>query len=331
MRFERSLGMTLLFFVVFAAGSGIAQPPPQTVRVGLEAVGTFSWVTFAMEHYGIDEEVGLHLVTTTYATKQAKELALREGQTDIVVDDFVGVLLWREQDIPAKAVYPYSLATGGIVVPADSEIQSIADLRGRRIAATSLRDKSLLILRSLAVANHGFDPQVESEVIAAAPPLMEELLAGGEIDAAIPPWHFVARMVGTGNYREIAAVTDLLAELGVSGEVPILVLAARDDMNPEALHAFLRGMEMTIERMRQDEEIWDLILAEELYSLPDPSLFPQVVQRWEAGIPQVWNQEVIENIEELVNNMVELAGAEVVGVSSFNPEAYTTEFNPTTP
>lgn len=330
MRSIRGSWIVFLSVLIFG-GVGLAQNEPQTVRVGLEAVGTFSWITFAMEHYGIDEEVGLELETTTYATKQAKELALREGQTDIVVDDFVGVLLWREQDIPAKAVYPYSLATGGIVVPADSEIQSIADLRGQRIAATSLRDKSLLILRSLAVAEHDFDPQEDSEVIAAAPPLMEELLARGEIDAAIPPWHFVARMTGTGNYREVAAVTDLLEELGLSSDVPILVVAARDDMDPEVLRAFLRGMEMTIERMRQDEEVWDLILAEELYSLPDPSLFPQVVERWEAGIPQVWNQEVINEIGELVNEMIELAGAEVVGIESFNPEAYTTEFSPTTP
>ena len=325
---RRVFGALTAFGLMFA-GAGVSQEEVPTVRVGLEAVGTFSWVTFAMQHYGIDEELGLNIDATTYPTKAAKELALRAGDADVVVDDFVGVVIWRDQGIPARAVYPYSLATGGIVVRDDSDIQSIADLEGRTIAATSLRDKSLLILRTLAVAHYGFDPQEAGEVVAAAPPLMEELLEAGEVDAAIPPWHFVARMVGTGQMREIAAATDMLAELEMSADLPILVIAARDDLDAGVLQTYLDGLSMTIEQMQADDEIWGLILEEELYSLPDPGLFPGVVERWEQGIPQVWNDEIIEGLAQLVDEMVALAGDEVVGVESFNVEAYTAEFNPT--
>jgi NitT/TauT family transport system substrate-binding protein len=320
-----ALWLTLLSLTLSVAAAN------DPVRVGLEAVGTFSWVTYAMEHYGIDQELSLDVEATTYATKQAKELALRAGEADVVVDDFVGPVLWREQGIPARAVYPYSLATGGVVVRADSDIESVEDLRGRTIAATSLRDKSLLILRTLAVSQHGFDPQLEGEVIAAAPPLMEELLSRSEVDAVIPPWHIIARMVGSGDYREVVVNTEMLEQMGMSSELPILVVIARDDMEPDVLSRFLQGMEMTIERMREDEEIWDLILAEELYSLPDPSLFPSVIERWELGLPQVWNEEVVAGLVELVEEMVALAGAEVVGVERFDPAAYTTEFTPASP
>jgi NitT/TauT family transport system substrate-binding protein len=209
-----------LLTILFAASALASAQTGDAVRVGLEAVGTFSWVTYAMEHYGVDQELGLNLETTTYATKQAKELALRAGEADIVVDDFLGPVLWREQGIPAKAVYPYSLATGGVVVAAGSDIQSVEDLRDSTLAATNLRDKSLLILRTLGVSQYGFDPQLEGEVIAAAPPLMEELLARGEVDAAIPPWHFIARMVGSGDYREVIANTEMLEQLGMSSDHP---------------------------------------------------------------------------------------------------------------
>ena len=63
-----------------------AQDLPK-VNAGLEATGTFSWITFAMDHYGIDKELGFELETAVYATKQAKELALRAGESDVVVDD----------------------------------------------------------------------------------------------------------------------------------------------------------------------------------------------------------------------------------------------------
>ncbi|MEX2542096.1 MAG: ABC transporter substrate-binding protein [Trueperaceae bacterium] len=313
--------------LVLLAGTAAAQDD-RLVNVGMEAVGTFSWINFAMEHYGIDEELGFDIETTSYATKQAKQLALQSGESDLVVDDITGVALWHEQGLDVKGVYPYSLATGGVVVRADSDIHSIADLRGRTIAATDLGDKSLLILRSLAVGEHGFDPQEDGEVVAAAPPLMSELLARGEIDAAIPPWHFVARMVGTGDFREIVSAVDMLGELGASQDMPILMVAARTDMDPALLSDYLQAMNMTIERMRGDDEIFELILEEELYSLPDRSVFPQVIERWEAGIPQRWDQDVIDGIVELIDDMVDLAGTEVVGVQGGDADAFTAEFNP---
>lgn len=322
-----NLSMTLLATAALLTGSSVAQDVP-TIHVGLEAVGTFSWIDFAMQHYGIPEELGFNVESDTYATKQAKQIALQSGEADIVVDDITGVSVWRDQGIPVKAVYPYSLATGGVVVPTDSDIQSIEDLQGKTIAATDLGDKSLLILRTLAASQYEFDPQVQSEIVAAAPPLMAELLGRGEVDAAIPPWHFVARMVGSGQYREVMPVTEMLEALDVSPDLPILVVVARDELDSELLRTYLLAMNMTVERMQQDDEIWDLILENELYSLPDPSLFPSVVERWEQGIPQTWSQETIDGIVELINGMVKLAGAEVVGVEQANPEAFTAEFAP---
>jgi NitT/TauT family transport system substrate-binding protein len=323
----RPLLTVLAGAVLLASGLAGAQGD-RVLNVGMEAVGTFSWINFAMEHYGIDEELGFDIETTSYATKQAKQLALQAGESDLVVDDITGVALWHEQGLPVKGVYPYSLATGGVVVRADSDIQSIEDLRGRTIAATDLGDKSLLVLRSLAVGEHGFDPQEDGEIVSAAPPLMAELLSRGEIDAAIPPWHFVARMVGTGNFREVVSAVDMLDQFGASPDLPILMVAARTDVDPQLLTDYLTAMEMTIERMKGDDEIFQLILDEELYSLPDPSLFPQVIERWKAGVPEVWNQEVIDGIVQLVDDMIELAGAEVVGVQDGDAEAFTADFNP---
>ncbi len=315
-------------FVIALAGLfyfGVAQETPK-VRAGLEAVGTFSWLTFAMDHYGIDMENGFDIEATTYASKEAKEIALRAGEVDVVVDDFLGAVLWRDQDIPVRAVFPYSLATGGIVVPTDSDIQTIADLKGKKIAATSPRDKSLLILRALAVSKYGFDPQSDSEILEAAPPLMIELLGKGELEAVLPPWHIVARLTTSGENRELMTTTAMLDELGLSSDLPILMLIARDDLDRAALGGFITAMDQTIARMQEDDEIWNLILENELYSLPDPTQFPSVVERWKIGIPNVWNQGTVDGLVKTVEELVALAGAEVVGVETVDPEAYSLEF-----
>lgn len=323
----KQVRMAVMWALLLTLNVAAAQEQ-QTVRIGLQASGTFSWVVHAMEYFGIDEELGLTLESETYATKQATEIALRSGDADIVVDDFVGVVQMRSRDVPVRGVYPYSRATGGVVVPTDAGIETIADLEGTTIGAASLDDKSLLILRALAVADYGFDPQASSNVIAASPPLMEELLAQGELDVAIPYWHFVPRMTATGDYRDLMEVSEMLEQLGLSSDLPLLVMVARDGMDPELLRTFLRGFELALERMRTDDGVWTSILDNELYSLPDPSLFPSVRARWEAGLPEMWTQETISGLVTLTEQLVEVAGAEVVGVEEIDPAAFTTEFVP---
>lgn len=324
----RYLKGAVLGLVLALVGVAAAQSTP-TIHVGLEAVGTFSWIDFAMKHYGIPEQLGFEVQSETYGSKAAKRIALQSGAADVVVDDITGVAIWRSQGLPVRAVYPYSLATGGVVVTADSDIHSIADLKGKTIAATDLGDKSLLILRTLAVTDYGFDPQDDSDIVAAAPPLMAEFLKRGEVDAAIPPWHYVARMVGTGDYRELIEVTDMLTQLGESADLPILVVVARDEVDPALMRNYLKALDMTIDKMQTDDSIWPLILQNQLYSLPDESLFPDVVARWKQGIPKVWNQQVIDGIVKLIDGMIQLAGPDIVGIDKVDPSAFTAQFNPT--
>ena len=162
----RSSLATLLAAAVF--GFAGAQELP-TVRAAMEAAGTFSWIVHGMDYFGTAEANGIRVEGTVYASKQATELALRGAEADVTVDDFLGSVLLRSRDVAVSGIYPYAKAVGGLVVPVSSDIDSIDDLRGRTIAAGSLRDKSLLILRALAVSQYGFDPQDESEIVAAAP------------------------------------------------------------------------------------------------------------------------------------------------------------------
>lgn len=320
--------MLLLVWLLSATQVPAQSEEVKTVRIGLQAGGTFAWVLHAFEYFGIDDDLGVRLETSTYATKQATELALRAGDIDVIVDDFVMVALMRDRGVPVRAVHPYSLATGGVVLPVDSPIQTVSDLKGKTVAAASLGDKSLLILRALTSSQFGFDPQVDGETIAVAPPLMAELLARGDIDAAIPYWHFVARMVGSGEYRELVSVTDMLGRMGLPTDLPILVVVARDDTDPQTLRTFLKGLVAAKERMLEDNGIWDSILANELYRLPDPSLMADVRARWAAGLPQRWNEEIINGLVSLVEAMVAAAGPELVGLAEIDTDAFALEFTP---
>ncbi|HET8986062.1 MAG TPA: ABC transporter substrate-binding protein [Trueperaceae bacterium] len=324
------LSGVVLSIAALASAQG-ADAESTTVRAAMEAVGTFSWVVHGMDYFGTAEANGITVVGTPYASKQATEIALRANEADVKVDDFLGPVLLRDAGIMVSGIYPFATAVGGLVVPVDSDIQGLADLQGKTIAAGSLRDKSLLILRALTISEYGFDPQEDGEVVAAAPPLMSELTASGEVDASLPLWHWVARMEAAGISREIISVAGMLEQMGLPGDLPNLVIVARDEMPDELKTAFIATLQDTIDVMMatpSDDPFWQTILDLELYSLPDPSQFPQVVERWKLGTTSTWTQESVDGLVNMVDRLVELAGAEVVGVESVDPGAYSIAYVP---
>lgn len=326
MKMPRSL---LAMLILLLGSLGAAQE--RTVQAAMEAVGTFSWVVHGMDYFGTAEANGIQVQGTLYASKQATEIALRSGAADVKVDDFLGPVLLRDAGIQASGIYPYATAIGGLVVPVDSGIHSAADLDGATIAAGSLRDKSLLILRALTISQYGFDPQQDGKVVSAAPPLMMQLIASGEVDAALPLWHWVARMEAAGVAREVMTVADMLGQLGLPSDLPNLMVVARDDMPDELKTAFIATLQDTVEVMLatpSDDPFWQTILDLEYYSLPDASQFPQVVDRWKLGTTSSWTQETIDGLVAMVDRLVELAGADVVGVAQVDPAAYTLDYLP---
>jgi NitT/TauT family transport system substrate-binding protein len=326
-RFGRSL---LTILVAGALSLSAAQNLPR-VNAAMEAAGTFSWIVHAMETFGLDTLNGIDVVGTTYASKQATELALRSGEADVTVDDFLGAVILRANGVAVTGIYPYAKAVGGLVVPTASDITTIEDLRGRTLAAGSLRDKSLLILRALTVSQYGFDPQEDGEVVAAAPPLMLQLIGSGEVDAGLPLWHFVARIEAAGTGREIMPVTGMLEALGLPSDLPNLMVLARDDMPDAHKTAFIAAMMETVDLLKSlpsNDPFWQSILDLGLYTLPNPSQFPAVIDRWKLGTPDAWTEESIDGLLTMVERLLEIAGPDVVGVESVPRESYTTAYNP---
>lgn len=305
----------------------LAMAQEKSVRVGLQAGGTLSWIILAIERYNLGKELGLEVKATTYASKDANRLALRSGEVQIVVDDFVEVQLLRDRGFPVRAIYPYSLLTGGVAVPARSSIQSLADLKGRSIGTTSLTDKTFLLLRALCVRKYGFDPLQQSKVSAVGSPLMAEFLERGQLEVALPLWHHLARMQASGQYRELVSSAAMLRELGLPTDVPLLYIIAREDADSEALRRFLRAIQLASERMKQDAGIWEAILEARLYVLPDKSQLPALRKRWESGIPQRWDSGSLVSLRLLVERLLAVAGPELVGIERFDPRAFSIQFS----
>ena len=108
------------------------------------------------------------------------------------------------------------------MVPAASLIRNIADLKGKRLGiAGGGLDKNWLLLRALAQKVDGLDFNQALIKIFAAPPLLNQQLEQGNLDAVLNYWNFAAKLEGMG-YRKLLDGREILQKLGMTTEVPSL-------------------------------------------------------------------------------------------------------------
>jgi NitT/TauT family transport system substrate-binding protein len=205
--------------VLFAATQPAFAETP--VRIATLKTGTVAWEVDTIIHNGLDKKHGIALSLVPVSGKQSADVMLAGGEADVIVSDWIWVS--RQRNAGADYTFaPYSRQVGSIVVKGDSAIKSLADLKGKKIGvAGGPTDKSWVIFQALARKDLDLDLATQAEPVFAAPPLLNENLASGEIDAVITFWHFAAKLRANGG-RDIATVADAAKSLGLDTETPLL-------------------------------------------------------------------------------------------------------------
>ncbi|MDF1583275.1 MAG: ABC transporter substrate-binding protein [Methyloprofundus sp.] len=190
-----------------------------TLRLGLLAYGTSNWELAFMRQAQQLETETYRLQVIPMANPQAGKIALQSGAVDIIVTDWIWVSYQRSlgQDY---TFYPYSNATGALVVAKDSEIKTWQDLKGKRLAiAGGELDKNSLLLQAL-MQKQGQSKLFQGiEKVYGAPPLLTQQLKQQRVDALLTYWHYAARLEAEG-YRVLMTGADILQGLGIEQKVP---------------------------------------------------------------------------------------------------------------
>ena len=211
---------TLLAAVIFAAAPIATHCGAETIRVAVQKTGTFAWELAVIRAHGLDKQADLSIQPVELATPEAGKIALRAGNADIMVSDWLWVS--RERGLGAKLTfYPYSSALGAVMVPDSSPIRTLADLKGRKLAvAGGPIDKSWLLLQA-SLKQDGIDLKSEASIVYGAPPLLAAKALGGEMDAVLNYWNFSAALEAKG-FRRLAGIEDILPKLGAKGRIAMV-------------------------------------------------------------------------------------------------------------
>ena len=271
----------LLAIVATLLLTSLAHAEP--LRLGALGFGTVNWELDTIRREGLDTRHGFELEVVPMGGGSASKIAFEGGAVDAIVSDW----LWVARQRAAGRDYvfiPYSTAVGSIVVGPDSDITSLADLKGRRIGvAGGPLDKSWLILQAYAARELDFDLAGESEAVFGAPPLIYKTALNGGADAMVNYWHFLAKAKAKG-FREVVSVADAARALGLDPETPLLgyVLRERDlAKHPEWARLALASREAK-ERLR-DDAAWEPL--RERVRPADEAEFEALREGFRAGIP----------------------------------------------
>src|SRR5256885_2555219 len=232
----------------------------EVLRVAWQKTGTFAWEPAVIRAHGLDKQANLSVQVLELASPEAGKIALRSGNADIVVTDWLWVS--RERGLGAKLTfYPYSSALGAVMVPASSPIQTLADLRGRKLAvAGGPIDKSWLLLLAW-LKQGGIDLKSDATIAYGSPPLLTAKTLSGEMDATVNYWNFCAVLEAKG-FRRVAGIEDLLPKLGAKGRTAMIGYVFDEkwsNANQDVIARFIAITRQAKEMLSTSDAEWERI------------------------------------------------------------------------
>ncbi|WP_423065887.1 ABC transporter substrate-binding protein [Devosia sp. CN2-171] len=305
-----------LALAIASATGALAQhgQDPNKLSLGVQATGTVKWELAAMAALGIDKKHHLELDIRDVADSKAGQIALQAKEVEIILSDFVWVSLQRHEGNMVTMV-PHSLTVGGLVVDPAADINSIADLKGKTLAVSgSPVDKSYVILAADYNKLTGGNLTEDASAKFGAPPLVNELITGGQAQAALNLWNWNSRAKLAGK-TELISVAAMLADLGVSETPPLLGWTFFDETaraKKKELKAFLDASFETKAALRSDDAVWDQI-RDVMNVGDDEALFAQLRDDYRAGIVSAYSSSAMKPAEEAFALMAKYGGKDVVG------------------
>ncbi|GAB6067595.1 ABC transporter substrate-binding protein [Methylothermus subterraneus] len=300
--------LALLALVVCASVQAAARP----LRIGALAYGTLHWELTVIAREGLDRRFGVALEQRSLANPQAGTIALQSGAVDLIVGSWLWAARQRGLGQDFTAV-PYSLAHSALIAPPDSPIRALSDLRGKRLGiAGGPLYEDWILLKALA-KRQGVDLEKQTEPIFAAPPLLNEQLRLGRLDAVLNFWHYAAHLEAEG-YRRLLDGDQLLKDLKIQPPVPVLAYLFRQrwaESNSKALIAFLRAAYSAKDAICTDPRVWTYVAP--LTGSDDPKVQLKLRQRYCEGRLRRWGEEEIQAARQLYRLLAAGGGEPLTG------------------
>lgn len=304
--------LLILYSLCFKANAN-ATKSIGDIRVGVLKYGTVNWEIDVIKHHQLDKKHNFNLQITPLSNKNASAVALQSNAVDLILGDWLWV---NRQRFNGKnySLFPTSIASGGLYIDGKSAINSLEDLKHAKIGiAGGAVDKNWLLLQAYAKKIHQIDIKNNAELVFATPPLLNRLIQRGNVDSAINFWHYNARLSAKG-YRLLISVPEMLSELGISGQVPLLGWVFDQKWATEqsvTLSAFLAASNEAKQRLLLCDNEWERIRI--LTKAENDNVFNALKNEYRNRLLTSFSTKEINTSKQVFTILAEQGGRDLVG------------------
>jgi NitT/TauT family transport system substrate-binding protein len=283
-----------------------------------------------IETQGLGEKHGIVIERHEFSGPPAHYLQITGDVSDIAAATWLELQQNQARGLRVVGVGPNLRYVNPMVVGVNSGIESIEDLKGKRIAVYFQAGTDVLAARAAIQQKYGFDFFTENDVTSADAPLLSTQLERGDVDAILTFSNFAAALVAEGKGRILFVVADLLNEVfGVSKDAPfgVYITSANVANNyPERIERFLAAYLDAVDILVTDDSVWPALA--ESRGITDPAQLSEFMESERQGFATEWNDSVFDGFEEMFNTLLAIGGQDVVGLPEFDATTYTTDFWP---
>lgn len=241
-----------------ADGGGLTE-----VSIGVIPIVDVAPIYLGVEE-GIFEDHGLDVDLTLAQGGAAIIPAVQSGDFDFGFSNITSLAISQSQGLPLQVVAPGPQTTGepgedfsSLLVPEDSDAESIADLEGQRVAVNTLNNINDTVLKE-GMRQEGGDRD-SMDLVEVAFPDMAGQMESGNVDAimAVEPFATISKNAGA---REIySPYAEPIEDLTIAA---YFASTDRIEDDPETVNAFIAAMKESQQYAEDNPDDAKAILSE---------------------------------------------------------------------
>ena len=206
---------------------------------------------------------------------------------DVIVTDWIWVATQRKLGHNFTFV-PFSRSVGAVMAdPAKGDQECERPGRASSIGiAGGPSDRELGAAASLCAARpRTWTSKDKADVQFGAPPLLNELVQRGKLDAVLNFWNFNARLKAKG-FEPVISIGDILPALGLDADPPLLGWVFSDRWaadNPKLARGLVDASYEAKALLKSDDAVWDRLRP--IMDAEDDAMFQALKAGYREGIP----------------------------------------------
>jgi len=279
-----------------SGGGGGGSDEVRSIRVGVIPIVDVAPIYLGVEQ-GFFEDRNIDVELVPGSGGAAAVPGVVSGDYDFSFGNVTSILLAGSEGLPLRVVANGVSSTGdvatdfsAVVVPANSPIQSVADLEGKRVAVNNLKNIGEVTIRK-GIEDAGGDPS-NVEFLELPFPEMPAAVAGGNVDAAWVVEPFVTVATGQGARAIFYPFAEPIEDLTVATYFTTEQVIQED---PDLVDDFQAAINESLEYANSNpDEVRRILLT---YTQIPPAAAEQIrLPSW----PQEVNWDSIETVAELM-------------------------------